>query len=54
MPAQLTVVCNSAAIPFSTGEDEGFQLVAGDLTFLPLSPTIGISGFDDQSLTEGE
>jgi hypothetical protein len=54
IPAQLTVVCNSGAIPFSTGEAEGFQLVVGDLTFLPLSPTIGISGFDDQSLAEGE
>jgi hypothetical protein len=24
------------------------------LTFLPLMPTIGISGFDDQSLREAE
>jgi hypothetical protein len=54
IPARLTVVCNSGAIPFATGEDEGFQLVVGDLTFLPLSPTIGISGFDDQSLTKGK
>jgi len=54
IPAQLTVVCNSPAIPFSTGEDEGFQLVVGDLTFLPLTPTIGISGFDDQSLREAD
>lgn len=52
--AQLTVVCNSGAIPFSTGEDEGFQLVVGNLTFLPLTPTIGISGFDDQTLTEAD
>jgi hypothetical protein len=54
IPAQLTVVCNSGAIPFSTGEDEGFQLAVGSLTFLPLMPTIGISGFDDQSLRELE
>jgi hypothetical protein len=54
IPAQLTVVCNSAAIPFSTGEDEGFQLVFGGLSFLPLTPTIGISGFDDESLGEVE
>jgi hypothetical protein len=46
IPARLTVVCNSPAIPFSTGEDEGFQLVVGSRTFLPLSPTIGVSGFD--------
>jgi hypothetical protein len=52
IPAQLTVVCNSPAIPFSTGKDEGFQLSVGNLTFLPLRPTIGISGFDDQSLRE--
>ena len=54
IPAQLTVVCNSGAIPFSTGEDEGFQLVFEDLSFLPLTPTIGISGFDDESLGEVE
>jgi hypothetical protein len=54
IPAQLTVVCNSPAIPFSTGEDEGFQLVVGALTFLPLTPTIGVSGFDDRRLGEGD
>ena len=54
IPAELTVVCNSPAIPFSTGEDEGFQLVVGNLSFMPLSPTVGISGFDDQSLAEDE
>jgi hypothetical protein len=54
IPAQLTVVCNSGAIPFSTGEDEDFQLAVGNLTFLPLVLTIGISGFDDQSLREVE
>lgn len=54
IPAQLTVVCNNPFIPFSTGEDEGFQLVFGGLSFLPLTPTIGISGFDDQSLGEVE
>jgi hypothetical protein len=54
IPAQLTVVCNSMAIPFSTGEDEGFQLVVGNLTFLPLTPTIGISGFDDQTRREAD
>lgn len=54
IPARLTVVCNSGAIPFSTGEDEGFQLVVGNLTFLPLTPTIGISGFDDQRRREAD
>ena len=50
IPAQLTVGGNSGAIPSSTLEDERF----GDLTFLPLMPTIGISGFDDQSFREVE
>jgi hypothetical protein len=54
IPAQLTVVCNSPAIPFKTGEDEGFQLEFGGLTFMPLTKTIGISGFDDQRLGEGD
>jgi hypothetical protein len=54
IPARLTVVCNSPSIPFSTGEDEGFQLVVGNLTFLPLTPTIGISGFDDQTIRDAD
>jgi hypothetical protein len=54
IPATLRVVCNSPAIPFSTGEDEGFQLEVGNLTFKQLTPTIGISGFDDQSLREAD
>jgi hypothetical protein len=54
IPAQLTVVCNSPAIPFFTGEEEGFRLVVGNLTFLPLKPTIGVSGFDDQTLRDAD
>jgi hypothetical protein len=54
IPARLTVVCNNPFIPFSTGEDEGFQLAVGSLSFMPLTPTVGISGFDDESLREGE
>jgi hypothetical protein len=54
IPAQLTVVCNSPAIPFSTGEDEGFQLMVGNLSFMPLTPTIGVSGFDEQRLGEAD
>jgi hypothetical protein len=46
IPARLTVVCNIAAAGlFNPGEDEGFQLVVGSLSFKPLTPPLGISGF---------
>jgi hypothetical protein len=54
IPATLRVVCNNPFIPFSTGEPEGFQLVVGNLTFSQLTPTIGISGFDDQRLRDSD
>jgi hypothetical protein len=54
IPALLTVVCNIPAIPFLTGMEEGFQLVFGGHTFVPGTPTIGISGFDDLRLREGD
>lgn len=54
IPATLRVVCNNPFIPFSTGEPEGFQLVVGNVTFSQLTPTIGISGFDDQRLRDAD
>jgi hypothetical protein len=54
IPAQATPVCNSGAIPSSIREDEGFQLAVGMSPSWPLVRTIGMSGFDDQSLREVE
>lgn len=53
IPATLTVVCNIAQAGLITTEDEGFQLVVPSLglSFQPLMPTVGISGFD-RSLAE--
>jgi hypothetical protein len=45
IPARLRLVCNNGAAGLFTGEDEGFQLVVGALTFTQLTPTVGISGF---------
>jgi hypothetical protein len=45
IPARLTVVCNIPQAALFTGEDEGFQLVVDGLSFMPVKPTVGISGF---------
>jgi hypothetical protein len=47
IPAVLTVVCNIPPAGLFTGLDEGFQLVVASLglTFMPMHPTLGASGF---------
>jgi hypothetical protein len=45
IPARLTVVCNIPQEALFTGEEEGFQLVVDGLSFMPVTPTVGISGF---------
>jgi hypothetical protein len=52
IPARLKVVCNIPPVPLFTGEDEGFQLVVDGVSFMPVKPTVGISGFS-RSLTDG-
>jgi hypothetical protein len=38
-------VCNIPQVPLFTGEEEGFQLLVEGLSFKPVNPTVGISGF---------
>jgi hypothetical protein len=45
IPGTLTVVCNIPQVPLFTGEEEGFQLLVEGLSFKPVNPTVGISGF---------